>query len=150
MSRFYLIEGMTNFYSFIWDSLEWPFSEFFFSDASLWNQYKFIVFNIFSSKIWTISLKTFIITVTTNKKTNELTIYAKLCWNPTKFYRLEILHFFISGTPKIESVWEFFEWLFHYRWQLHKKLYRHISNENAILCYSDNVHLSKYFPIKVP
>ena len=36
-------------YSFIRGSLEWPFSELILSDASLWNQYKFIAviyFNI--------------------------------------------------------------------------------------------------------
>ena len=43
---------MTNHYSFIRSSLEWLFSELFLSDASLWNQYKFIVFNIFSCNIF--------------------------------------------------------------------------------------------------
>ena len=37
---------MMNLYSFIWGSLEWPFSELFLSDALLWNQCKFIAFNI--------------------------------------------------------------------------------------------------------
>ena len=35
--RFYLTEDMTNFYLFIQDSLELPFSELFFSAVSLWN-----------------------------------------------------------------------------------------------------------------
>ena len=43
---------MTNHYSFIRSSLEWLFSELFLSDVSLWNQYKFIVFNIFSCNIF--------------------------------------------------------------------------------------------------
>ena len=50
-SRFYLTGGMTNLYSFIQSSLEGSFNELFFSDASLWNQYKFIAFNIFSYNI---------------------------------------------------------------------------------------------------
>ena len=38
---------MKNLYFFIQGSLEWTFSELFFSDVSLWNQYKYIAFNIF-------------------------------------------------------------------------------------------------------
>ena len=37
---------MMNLYLFIRGSLELPFSDLFFSDASLWNQCKFIAFNI--------------------------------------------------------------------------------------------------------
>ena len=37
---------MTNLYPFIQGSLEWPFSDLFSSDVSLWNQYKYIAFNI--------------------------------------------------------------------------------------------------------
>ena len=37
---------MANLYSFIPGSLEWLLSELFLSDASLWNQYKFIAFNL--------------------------------------------------------------------------------------------------------
>ena len=36
---------MTNHYSFIPGSLERPLSELLLTDASLWNQYKFIAFN---------------------------------------------------------------------------------------------------------
>ena len=43
---------MTNLYSFIQGSLEWPFSKLFFSDVSLWNQHKSIACNIFSCRKW--------------------------------------------------------------------------------------------------
>ena len=46
---------MTNLYSFIGGSLEWPFSELFLSDV--WNQYKFMAFNIFSCNILIIYCK---------------------------------------------------------------------------------------------
>ena len=72
--RFYLTGGMTNLYSFYRGSLEWPFSEIFLSNASLWNQYKLIAFNIFSCTIFIIYCKILIITVISNKTTNELTI----------------------------------------------------------------------------
>ena len=68
--RFYLAWGVTNLYSFIRGSLKWPFSELFLSDASLWNQYKFIAFNIFSYNISIIYSKILIITVTSNETTN--------------------------------------------------------------------------------
>ena len=63
-------------YSLIWGSLEWLFSELFLSNASLRDQYKFIVFNIFSSNILIIYCKILIITVTSNETANESTIYA--------------------------------------------------------------------------
>ena len=72
--RFYLTGSMTNFYSFIRGSLKWPFCELFVSDVSLWNQYKFIAFNIFSCIIFIIYCIILIITVISNEKTNELTI----------------------------------------------------------------------------
>ena len=57
---------MTNLYPFIQGSLEWPFSELFNADVSLWNQYKYITFNIFSCKIMIISYKISIITEISN------------------------------------------------------------------------------------
>ena len=39
----------------------WPFSEIFPTNVSLWNQYKYISFNIFSCRILTISYKKLII-----------------------------------------------------------------------------------------
>ena len=52
---------MTNFYPFIQGSLEWPFSELFSISVSLWNQYKYGAFNIFSCTIVIISCKVLII-----------------------------------------------------------------------------------------
>ena len=76
--------------SFIRDSLEWPFSELCFSDASLRNQYKFITFSIFSCKTLIICCKILIITVISNKTTNELTIFETLRRKVTIFYRQEL------------------------------------------------------------
>ena len=85
---------MTNLYPFIQGWLEWPFSELFSANASLWNQYKYIAFNIFSCRILIISYKILIITGISNEKTNELTIYGILCWNVTIFYRQELASLF--------------------------------------------------------
>ena len=46
LRKFYLAGDMTNLYSFIQGSLESPFSESFFKDVLLWNQNKYIAFNI--------------------------------------------------------------------------------------------------------
>ena len=59
---------MANLYPFIQDSLEWPFRELFASDVSLWNQYKYIAFNIFSYRILIILYKMLIITGISNEK----------------------------------------------------------------------------------
>ena len=68
--------GATNLYSFIRGLFEWPFSELFSSDALLWNQYKIFDFHIFSWKILIISCKILVITIISNKTTDELTICA--------------------------------------------------------------------------
>ena len=78
---------MTILYPFIRGSLELAFSELIFSDTSLWNQYKFIAFNIFSCNILIIDLNILNITLISNEKTNKLNIYPKLCLNVTMFYR---------------------------------------------------------------
>ena len=70
---------MTNLYPFIQGSLEWPFRELFSANASLWNQYKYIAFNIFSCRILITCYKMLITTGISNGKTNELTIYGILC-----------------------------------------------------------------------
>ena len=88
--RFYLTGDMTNLYPFIQGSLEWPFSELFSANVSLWNKYKYIALNIFTCRILIISYKMLIITRISNKKTNALTIYGILCRNVTIFYRQEL------------------------------------------------------------
>ena len=72
-------------------------------NVSLWNQYKYIVFNIFTYRILIISYK---ITGISNEKINALTIYKILCQNFTIFYRQGLI-FFISSAIKIETVQEF-------------------------------------------
>ena len=79
-----------NLYPFIQSSLEWPFSELFSANVSLWNKNKCITLNIFSCRILIISFKMLIITGITNEKTNELTIYGILCRNVTIFYGQEL------------------------------------------------------------
>ena len=97
---------MTNLCLFIRDLLEWPFSELFFSDTSLWNQYKFVDFNVFSRKILIISCKMLIITVISNETTNELTIYDKFMSKRNNILPTRD-NFSISSAGKIKSVAEF-------------------------------------------
>ena len=80
----------TYLYPFIQNSLEWPFSELFPSNVLLRNQCKYIAFNIISCRILIISYKILIITGISDEKTNELTIYEKLCGNVTIFYRQQL------------------------------------------------------------
>lgn len=75
--------------NFIWQEV-WPLRELFFSDTSLWNQYKLIAFNIFSRKMFS---KVLTITVTSNERTNKLTIFAKSYQNVRIFYWQMILCF---------------------------------------------------------
>ena len=70
---------MTNLYPFIQGSLEWPFRELYSFDVSLWNQYNYVVCNIFACRILIISYKILIIPGISNEKTKELTIYVILC-----------------------------------------------------------------------
>ena len=76
---------MTNLYPFIQGSLEWPFSELFSANVSSLPQCKCIAFKC-SCRILIILYEMLIITGISNEKTNELTIYAKLCQNVTIFY----------------------------------------------------------------
>ena len=102
--RFYLTEDMTNLYPFIQGSLEWPFSKLISADVSLWNQYKYIAFNIFSCRILIVSYKMLIITGISNEKTNELTIYGILCRNVTIFYRQKLASLF-QVQEKLNACW---------------------------------------------
>ena len=53
-------------------------SELFFSDASLWNQYKFIAFNLLSCRSLIIFCKKYFTVISKETKT-ELTMYAIPC-----------------------------------------------------------------------
>ena len=101
---------MTNLYPFIQGSLEWPFSNLTFSDVKLWNQYKYIDFNIFSCRILITLYKIIIIFRISDETRNELTIYAILCQNVTIFYLQELVSLFQVQeklkTPRI-SKWNF-------------------------------------------
>ena len=77
-TRFYLRRDMTNLDLFTQGSLEWPFSELFFSDVSLWNQYKYIAFNIFKCRTLIISYKMLIITGISNEATNKIIIHTNI------------------------------------------------------------------------
>ena len=68
--------------------LEWSFSELLTANVSLWNQYKYIAFNISSCKILIISYKMLIIAgFCKKKKKNYSAIYGTLCRSVTIFYR---------------------------------------------------------------
>ena len=147
---------MTNVYPFIQGSLEWPFSEWFPTKVSLWNQCKYIAFNIFSYRILIVLYKMLIITGIYNEKTNEWTTYG-ICRNVTIFYRQDILpaslfqvqeklktcrdpklnfssSCFIANDGHVKIVW------------LHVLVF----SEYDILPFCDNVPLFKYYPVKVP
>ena len=62
---------MTIVYLFIRDSLERPFMELFSSNTSLWSQYKYITFNIFSCRILIILYVMLNTTGISNEKRNE-------------------------------------------------------------------------------
>ena len=80
------------------------FSELCFSDVSLWNQYKYIAFIIFSSRIFIISYKMLNITGISNEKTNELTNHV--CGIMSKRHNILTTRarFFVSSGGIIESV----------------------------------------------
>ena len=76
---------------------------------------------------------------------NELTIYGKLCWNATIFYRQELASLFevyldfssscfIADDSHLKTVW----------------LNAVGFNEHDILHFWDNIHLFKYYPVKLP
>ena len=88
--KFYVTVDMTNLCPFIQGSLESSFSELFSANVSVWNQYKYIAFNIFWCRLFIISYKMLLITEISNEKTNELTIYGALCRNVITFYRQEL------------------------------------------------------------
>ena len=151
--RFYLTGDMTNLYPFIQGWLEWPFSELFSANVSLWNQYKYIAFNIFSCRILIISYKMLIITRISNEETNELTIYEILCWNVTVFYRQELV-FLFQLQEKLKtcrsSKWNFSSRCFIADDSHTKIVWLHIIvfSEHDILHFWDNVHLFKYYQWK--
>ena len=101
-----LTGDMMNLYTCIQRLLEWPFSELFSPNESLWNQYKYIAFNIFSCRILIILYKMLVITAISNEKNK----WINHIWNimlkrhntlPTR------TTFFISSAGKSKIVQEF-------------------------------------------
>ena len=141
---------MKNLSPFIQAFLEWPFSEFFSANVSLWNQCKYIAFNIFSWRISIISYKMLIIAGISNQKTNELTIYEKLCRSllPTR------TSFFISRELKAcrSSKLTFLTSCFIADDSHGKNALLHavVFSKLDFLHFRDNVHLFKYYPLRVP
>ena len=153
--RFYLTGDMTNlFYPFIQGSLEWPFSEVFSANLSLWNQCKYIAFNIFSCRILLVSYNMLIITGIYNEKTNELTIYGILYLNVTIFCRQNLTSLF-QVQEKLQtcmnSKLNFLSSCFIVNDNHLKIVWLHVVvfSEHDILHFWDNVHLLKYYPVKV-
>ena len=105
LGRFDLTGCMTILYSFIRGSLEWTFCELLLSDASSWNQYKFIDFNIFLCTIVIIYCKILIITVISNKTTNELIIICKIMSKRHNILPIiaSIASFFMSSRGKLRA-----------------------------------------------
>ena len=146
---------MTNLNPFIQGWLEWPFSELFSTNVSLWNQYKYIAFNIFSCRILIILYKILIIAGISNEKTNELTIYGILCWNITILYQQELVSLF-QVQEKLNacrsSELNFSSSCFIADDSYTKVVWLHVVvfSEHDILHFWDNVHIFKYYPVKVP
>ena len=146
---------MTNLYPFIEGLLEWPLSELFFSDVSLWNQYKYIDFNIFSWRILIISYKIIISFGISNETRNELTIYAILCQNVIIFYRQKLASLF-QVQEKLETSrntkWNFSSSCFIADDSHVKIVWQNVVvfTEHDISHSWDNVYLLKYYPLKVP
>lgn len=67
---FYFTGDVTNLHPFIQGSLELPFSELFSANVTLWNQYKYIAYNILSCRILVALHKMLVTTVLSNKKTS--------------------------------------------------------------------------------
>ena len=63
------VSDMANLDPFIQCSLEWSFNELFSANASLWNEYKYIAFNMVSCRIVIILYKMLIIRGISNEKT---------------------------------------------------------------------------------
>ena len=147
---------MTNLYPFIQGWLWWPFSDLFSANVSLWNQYKYIAFNIFSGRILIILYKILIITGISNEKTNLLINHIRnimlkrhnILPTKTKFFiqvqqKLKVCRslklnfassYFIADDSHIKIVW----------------LHIVVSSKYDILHFWDNVHLFKHYPVKVP
>ena len=122
---------------------------------SLWSQHKCTAFTIFSSKIMIISYKMLIITGISNDKTNELTIFGILCRNVTLFYQQELPSLFqVQGKLKTykTSKLNLSSSCFIANGNHVKTVWPHIVvfSKYDFFHFWDNVHLFKYYPVKLP
>ena len=143
-----LQEGdMKNLYSFIQGSFEWPISELFPANVLLWNQYIYIAFSIFSCRVLIILYKMLIITGIFNEKTKSLTIYEILSRNVTIIYRKELAS--LLQVQKKSKACRISKLKFPSSCLL---FWLHIvfSSKHHNFHFRDNVHLFKYYPVKVP
>ena len=105
-------------------------------------------------RVLIISYKLSIITGISNEKTNELTIYAIVCQNVTKFCHQELASFF-QVREKLKacsnSKWNFSSSFFIADDSQIKTARLHVVvfSEHDIFNFWDNVHLLKYYPLKV-
>ena len=88
-----------------------------------------IAFHIFSCRILIVSYKMVIITVLSNGRKNQLTIYGILCESVTT----SLSSCFVANDNHIKVVW------------LHVAVF----SEHDILHFWDNVNLCKYYSVKV-
>ena len=142
-----------NLHTCIQRLLEWPFNELFSPNESLWNQYKYIAFNVFSCRILIILYEMLVTTAISNEKTNELTIYGILCWNVTILYRQELPSLFqVQENLKLcrSSNLNFSSSCFIADYSHVKIVWLHVVVfcKHDILRFWDNVHLFKYYPMK--
>ena len=117
--------------------------------------YKYIGFNIFSSRILIVLYKMLtIIGISNEKKPNELTMQGISWWNVTIFYRQELISLFqvqeklkACGNSKFSS-----SCFIANDDSLVKIVLLHVIvfSEHDILHFWDNVYLLKYCPMKVP
>ena len=117
--------------------MEWPFSELFSANESLWNQYSFIAFYIFSGKILIIWYKILVAT-----------------WNVIIFYRQELASLF-QVQEKLKacrsSKLSFLSSCLVVN-DSHEIVWLHVVvfSEHDILHFCDNVDLFKHYSVKVP
>ena len=111
--------------------------------------------NIFSCRIFIISYKILILTGISNDTSNELNLYAILCRNVTIFYRQEVVSLFqVQGKLKVRrnSKRNFSSGCFtadisHVKIAWLQLL---VFTKQDTLHFWYNVHLLKYYPVKVP
>ena len=153
---FYLTGDMTKLYTFIQGLLEWPISELFPANVSLWNQHKYIASNIFSRRILIILYKMLMITRISDEKNKWISHNQILNIIPKRHNILPTrTSFFIQVQKKSKACWSsklnFSSSCFIVGKSYLNILWLHVVgfSKHDILLYWDNIHLFKYYPVKV-